>query len=207
MPVQQQYPQAAEYPQPGAYQQPAYGQGPYAAQAPGQPFPPAPPGMAGYPQPYAGPVTKAGGSVVAGILTVVAGGVIVGSTFLAWLTVLGMSASGWDIMRQGVSGTGGNGLSLVVTGNGSVFFTGFFTLLLGALILASGLMMFFRRRPGGIIAFIFAVPAAGFAAVDIVMVYTKMSGVSPGPGLWMFAAGSLAAIVLGIVGLASSGAS
>jgi hypothetical protein len=203
MPVQQQYPQ---YQQPGAYQQPAYGQGPY-AQVPGQPYPPAPAGMAGYPQPYAGPVAKAGGSVVAGLLTIVAGGVIIGSTFLPWLSSLGLSLSGWQIMRMGVFGTGGSSVSLVVTGGGTVFFTGFFTLLLGALILASGLFMIFRRRPGGILAFVFALPVAGFAAVDIVMIYSKMSPASPGAGLWMFAAGSVVAIVLGIIGLASSGAS
>lgn len=194
----QQYQQPAQYPAQGQYQQPAYGQGPYAP-PPGQPYAPPP---AGYQQGYPQAVAKGGGSTIAGILTIVAGGVIIGSTFLSWL-----SASGWQIMRQGVSSTSGSGLTLVVTGSGTVFFTGFFTLLLGALILAAGLMMLFRRRVGGILAFLFALPAAGFAAVDIAMVYTKMSGVSPGPGLWMFAAGSVLAIVLGIIGLASSGAS
>lgn len=201
MPAQQ----PGQYPPQGAYQQPVYGQVPYAP-APGQQYAPVQPGMQGYPQPYAGAAAKAGGSTITGILTIVAGGIIVGSTFVPWLTVMGLSVSGWQIMRQGVTGSGGSGMSLVITGGGTVFFTGFFTLVLGALILASGLMMLFRRRVGGILAFVFALPAAGFAAVNIVMVYTKMQSVSPGAGLWMFAAGSAVAIVLGIIGLASSGA-
>lgn len=192
-------------PAPGTYQQPAYGQGPYA---------PAPPG--GYPQgpyqqmqPYAQQFPAARrGSAVLGLLTMIAGGAVVGSTFLAWLTASfsgfgSASLSGLKIMTGGLSGTGSS-FNLVLTGDG-IFFTGFFALLLGTLILIGGIIMLFRRRIGGALAFIFAIAAAGMAAVNIAMLYAKIPGAAPGLGLWLFGGASLAALVFGFVGLVSSG--
>src|SRR5450759_1614599 len=209
-PPQQYVPQGA-YPQqtmqipappvPGAYQQPAYGQGPYA---------PAPPG--GYPQGQYGQTPQyqqpypAGrkGSTVLGLLALIAGGAVVGSTFLPWLTVMGLSVSGLNIMT-GTSGLGGSGMSFVLTGGGTVFFTAFFSLLLGSLIMIGGILMLFRRRIGGTLAFVFAIAAAGMASVNIAMVYAKISGTHPGVGLWMFGGAAIAALIFGFVGLVSSG--
>jgi hypothetical protein len=185
----------------GAYQQPAYGQGPYA---------PAPPG--GYPQgqyaqnpQYAQQYPAARrGSTVLGLLALIAGGAVVGSTFLPWLTVMGLNVSGLRIMTGG-SGLGGSGMSIVLTGGGTVFFTAFFSLLLGSLIMIGGILMLFRRRIGGALAFVFAIAAAGMASVNIAMVYAKMTGSHPGVGLWMFGGAAIAALIFGFVGLVSSG--
>ena len=188
-------------PVPGTYQQQAYGQGPYAPATPG-----------GYPQgpyaqmqPYAQPYAAARrGSAILGILTMIAGGAVVGSTFLAWITIMGFSTSGLNIMTGG-SGLGGSGLSIVLTGGGMVFFTAFFSLLLGSLIMIGGIVMLFRRRIGGALAFILAIVAAGMASVNVAMVYAKISGAQPGPGLWMFGGAAIAALVFGFVALVSSG--
>lgn len=177
-PYQQQY-----YPPP-----PAYG-----AQAPGrQPYAP----------PYARKAARAGAPVL-GLIGLILGAAVVGSTFLPWISVSGFSATGWEIMRQGVSGTGGSSITLIATGEGTIFFTGFFSLLLGALLVSAGLMMIFRKRVGGVLAFIFALLATGVAAVNIAMVFTKLNGVTPGVGLWTFAGASLVVLALGIVGMAS----
>jgi hypothetical protein len=191
-------------PVPGTYQQPAYGQGPYAPQPP-----------VGYPQgpysqmqPYTQPYAAARrGSTLLGILTMIAGGAVVGSTFLAWLTASfsgfgSASLSGLKIMTGGLSGTGSS-INFVLTGDG-IFFTGFFALLLGTLMMIGGIIMLFRRRIGGALAFIFAIAAAGMAAVNIAMLYAKIPGAAPGVGLWLFGGASLAALVFGFVGLVSS---
>ncbi len=200
-PYPQQTMQIPAAPVSGAYQQPAYGQGPYA---------PAPPG--GYPQgqyaqnpQYAQQYPAARrGSTVLGLLALIAGGAVVGSTFLPWLTVMGLNVSGLRIMTGG-SGLGGSGMSIVLTGGGTVFFTAFFSLLLGSLIMIGGILMLFRRRIGGALAFVFAIAAAGMASVNIAMVYAKMTGSHPGVGLWMFGGAAIAALIFGFVGLVSSG--
>jgi hypothetical protein len=210
---QQPYQPAGQYPQQttqmpaqqppvaGAYGQPAYGQ-PYAPAAPGQ-YPPAPYPMApGQPYPY--PQAKGRGGPILGLLGLIAAGVVVGSTFLPWLSAMGFTTTGWSIMR-GASSLGGSSFTLWETGNGAIFFSGFFSLLLGAMVLFAAIITFFRRRVGGVIAFIFALLATGVAAVNIAMVLTKMNGVSVGYGLWMFLGGAALALVVGIIAMVSAG--
>lgn len=225
MPVQQVPQQGAYQQQPygqGAYQQQGYyaqqgqyaQQGPYAQQAPyapqAQQFRPAPPAGTPYGQPYAAAGrTGKRGSTVAGLLTLLAGAAVIGSTFLPWVSMSAMgysaSVSGYNYMTGSLSGLGGGEFSLVLTGDGIVFFTGFFSLLLGVLILAGGLVMLFRRRIGGVFTFIVALLATGVAAVDTAMIMTKMTGGSAAVGMWMFVGAAVLALVMGIVGLASSG--
>ena len=210
-----QMPAAQTAPAPGTYQQPAYGQGPYAQQQPGQyaqpgqPYQPAVPGAPQYAQPYAPVATGKRGSTVLGLISLIMGGVMIGSTFLAWVSASAfgssVTATGWDYLRGASGAIGGSNLVIVLTGNGVVFFTGFFSLLLGLLIMVFSIVMFFRRRIGGVIVFIFALVATGVAAVDVAMVFSKMPGGSPGVGLWMFVGAAFVALILGIVGLASSG--
>ena len=206
---------AQQAPPPGQYQQPAYGQGPYAPQGQyppqGQQYRPMPPGVPQYgQQPYPAPgPTGRGGSTVTGLLTLMMGAVVIASTFLPWLSMsaMGYSATvtGLKYMTGSTSALGGGDFSLILTGDGIVFFTGFFSLLLGAFILVGGLVMLFRRRIGGVFTFIFALLATGVAAVDVAMIMTKMPGGSASFGIWMFAGSAFVALVLGIVGLASSG--
>lgn len=193
-----QYPQAP-YQQPGQpYSQPtqAYPQG-YAApnQAP-----------QGYAAGYAQAAERPGGSVLLGILTMLMGAVVIGSTFLQWVTSpagAGVNITGWFVMQGGFEVFGG-GFTLVLSEQGTIFFTGFFSLLLGALVLVGGIVTLIRRRPGGVVTLIFALAAAALSAVNITMVFAKMEGSAPGVGLYLFAGASLAALVLGIISLSSS---
>lgn len=192
------------YPARGSY----YPQGPYLPQ--GQQYWPAPPPGAPDPQQYVVSAKAGGrGSVVTGVVALLAGALVAASTFLPWVSVnaTGYSAnvSGYSYMTGTASGSGSGSFSVVLTGAGVLFFTGFFSLLLGALVLAGGLVTLFRRRLGGVLVFAFALPAAGLAAVDIAMVMTKMPGGSASVGMWTFAGAALAALATGIVGLASPG--
>jgi hypothetical protein len=208
-----QMPAAQVAPPPGTYQQPAYGQAPYAqppqGQYPQQQYQPAPPGAPQYGQPFAPVASGKRGSTVLGLISLIMGAVMIGSTFLSWTSAsafgTSVSITGWNYMRGLSSSFGGSSFSIVLHGSGIVFFTGFFSLLLGFLILVFSMVMFFRRRIGGVFVFIFALIATGVAAVDLAMVFSKMPGGSPGVGLWMFVGASFVALILGIVGLASSG--
>ncbi len=196
------------YPPPYPPQGPYYAQGPYHPQ--GQQYWPAPPPGAPDPQQYVVSARAAGrGSVVTGAIAILAGAAVVASTFLPWVSMgaAGYSAnvSGYSYMTGTASGSGSGSFSVVLTGAGVLFFTGFFSLLLGALVMAGGLVMLFRRRLGGVLVFAFALPAAGLAAVDVAMAMTKVPGGSASVGMWVFAGAALAALATGIVGLASPG--
>ncbi|MBU1944378.1 MAG: hypothetical protein KKE36_11985, partial [Actinobacteria bacterium] len=225
-------PQPTTVYQPGAPGLPAYGQQPPYPGYPGQPYgqptvqmpargyPPQPYGQApqyAYAQPqapYAPGYSAAGsrGSWVLGLLMLLAGLLVAGSTFLPWIatpsiSIPGVSSTatasitGWNTMTTG--STGGGGFNIVLSEEGTVFLTGFFSLLFGALLLLGAVIVFFRKRVGGWLALAFAVGAAACAAVDIVMVYWKMEGLSPHVGLWGFAGAAIAAMVISIVSLAS----
>ena len=184
----QRYPQA-QY-QPGAGN---YPQG-YEAAVPG------------YPPGYATAADRPGGSVLLGLLTLLAGGLVAGSTFLQWVTSpagASVNLTGWFVMQGGFEVFGG-GFELVIAEQGTIFFTGFFSLLLGALILLGGVVTLIRRRPGGILTLLFALAASVVSTVNITMVFAKMQGSAPGVGLWMFALAALAALALGIISLSSA---
>ncbi|MFH1151200.1 MAG: hypothetical protein V1748_12075 [Actinomycetota bacterium] len=226
-------PQPTTVYQPGAPGQPFYGQQQPYPGYPGQPYAqqtvqmPAQgyPGQAyGQPSQYAYPQQQARyaagypatagrrGSWVLGLLMLLAGLLVAASTFLPWIatpsiSVPGVSATatasitGWNIMTTG--STGGGGFNMVLSEEGTVFLTGFFSLLFGALLLLAAVITFFRKRVGGWLGLVFAVGAAACAAVDIVMVYSKMEGLSPHVGLWGFAGAAIAAMVVSIISLAS----
>lgn len=193
-----QYPRMP-YPQPGQpYQQPS-GYPPGYQQA-GTPAP------QGYAAAYPQEAVRPGGSVLLGILTMLAGAVVVGSTFLEWATSplgAGVNITGWFVMQGGFELTGG-GFTVVLSEQGTVFFTGFFSLLLGALVLVGGVVTLIRRRPGGVLTLVFAIAASVVSAVDITMIFAKMEGSSPGVGLYLFAGAALVALVLGVISLSSS---
>jgi len=144
------------------------------------------------------------GSTVIGVLTLIAGAVVIGSTFFSWIWGTGVfSSSAWNGL---VHTTGSN--FLYTSGEGVIFFSGFWSLLVGVLLVVAGIIAFFRVRIGGAFALVFGMIGTGIAAVNIVMCFTKMSPLEttyPGVGLWVFAGLSLAGLVLGIVGVSSSG--
>lgn len=118
--------------------------------------------------------------------------VIIG-TFLPWLSALGINGgSGWQAMLHG-SATGG--FSIVVTGLGVVFFTGFWSLAAGIAIIAGAVLLFLRRTVGGWVARIAGGVGAGCAMVTMATIYTH--GLRAGVGLWFFFLFSVGAIVVG----------
>jgi hypothetical protein len=146
------------------------------------------------------------GAPFVGVLTVLAGLAVLASTFLAWLPFASdiFHSTGWTLLSNY---TGGN--FLWQRGGGTIFFSGFWSLVAGGLILIGGAIMFANRRAGGLLAMIFGLAGAGVAAVNIYMIYAKLpfrfEALSPAPslGLWLFAGASFVAFVLGIVGLAA----
>lgn len=172
----------------------------------GQPSrtPPVPYGAA-----QAGPRSSAI-SIVLGVTGLLAGAAVAASTFLSWLSVSGLryavdipAATGWNLMRTGSDFTG-NSIYLMFVGDGSIFFTGFFSLLLGALLILGAFIIFFRQRAGGAITLAFSALTCGVAGVNVAMVYTNMpSFYSPAVGLWLFLGAAIVALVVGIVGIAT----
>lgn len=183
MQLPQQYP-----PQAAPYGQPQY---------PGQP-----PYAPGYPP--AAAVRR--GSALLGFLGLVAGAGVAAGTFLSWTTKA--TVTGWQIARLSRLMTNGN--FFFSWGNRTIFFSGFWSLLAGALIILGSIVMFFRRSIGGWITLISGLIGTAVAAVNVTMMFTKMSGgevgsVTPGIGLWLFVGLSAAALVLGIIGIAKTG--
>jgi len=97
---------------------------------------------------------------------------------------------------------GTEGVYVLMSGPGFIFFTGLVSLLLGVLVATGGLVMLFRARSGGVVTVIFGLPAGVAVAINIAMVLSKMQRVSPGPGLWAFAGAAVVALALGITGIA-----
>ncbi len=172
---------------------------------PGQPYPATmAPVLAGrQPQPSARVAKGKRGSLVGGAFGIVIAGALIASTFLPWFSSRALG-SGWALMR-GTSSLTGRGFTIVLHANSTVFLTGFFPLLFGALILIGSVVMLFRHRIAGAAIFLLALVSTGAAALDLYMVYIKMTPITPGVGLWAFAGASLLALGLGIVGMASAG--
>lgn len=180
------------------------------------PYQPAPPARYPVPGQYHGVAVPGepapAGSPLLGALTVLAGIIIIFSTFLSWVAStsssysydISGSATGWELMRTGPGFTA-NGFSPVLSSNGAVFFTGFFSLLLGGFLVVAAVITIVRRRPGGIITVIFALLASIIAAFNMVMVYVELSEARPDVGLWLFAGTALFAIVTGVISLSSPG--
>jgi hypothetical protein len=96
---------------------------------------------------------------------------------------------------------------LVRTGE-TVLFTGFWSLLFGAAIIAAAALIVLRKKAGGIAALGVGGVGLVMAVVNITMVYTTMQpdsevssmmSVGSGVGLWMFLAFSLIAVAAGII--------
>lgn len=172
--------------------QPAYQQPPYAptpqAYAPAA-YPAAP---AAYAR-LAG--TRGTGFWVGASMVLVAGVMVLVSSFMAWISgPLGMgSMSGWDIMD-----TMGN--KLFEYGNGYPFFSGLCSLIAGGIIALAGLLMLLTRTKGlAALAIVFSIAALGIAVTNLVYVFRppfEGLDLSIGVGMYLFLIFSL----LGIIG-------
>lgn len=146
---------------------------------------------------------------------------IIASTFFAWFSLggeiaifggFGQEATGWDLFWNGVSGAG---KTFVTTEFGLVFFTGFFSLVLGVLIALVSILILTRRRTGAVLAVVLGIAGLGIAAINLATIYTGFNlvvdesvyrglseityTVNPGIGLWLFLGLSLLALIFGII--------
>ena len=180
-------------PPPGAYQQQ-----PYAA-------PPAAPYPAAYaPAPAYAAKTRSGIFWVGALIVLVAGIMVLVSTWMAWISASGPygyvseSASGWKLT------TGAQGAEWFFSYNdGYPAFTGLCTIILGGLIaLIAVLMLLFRSRGLGGVAILFSIFALGMAITNLTTIL-RTEGISVGIGLYIFLIFSFLGLIGG--GLSTSG--
>jgi hypothetical protein len=191
-PVQGLPPSQPQYPQEQYYgEQPAY-QPEQEYRAPGEAFMQPPPPLsvqtAGKPKPQLASDTKV---ISLSIATGACGLLVIIATFLPWLTYPGVKgATGWSTMVQGMHG----GFSLVLRAPGVMFFTGFWSLLLGSAIVTGGVLLLLGSAYGARV-----VQVAGLISVVLVLfsiITASTNGLTVGIGLWMFNFLALAASVL-----------
>lgn len=131
------------------------------------------------------------------------------STFLDWLFILGMPTDGWDfIFMDGFYGNEGN--ILYQSGGGLFWFTGFWSLLVGFLLIISSFLVIRRIRAGGILSILAGLAGFNIALINILMInagkfeelaetnYFIAIMAESGIGLYALLFSSLIAAILGI---------
>lgn len=102
----------------------------------------------------------------------------------------------------------GNPLTGVFTGRPALIFTGIWPLVLGALVVAAGILYFLKRQLiSGWSAVVIGGIATGIAVVNLAMsilllkadVSNGFAGMSPGNGAWLFLGTALATLAVGII--------
>ncbi|MEW6554159.1 MAG: zinc-ribbon domain-containing protein [Actinomycetota bacterium] len=199
-PAQPTYQQPAQFqqqaPPPGAYQQP------YAA-------PPAAPYPAAYaPAPAYTSKTRSGMFWVGALIVLVAGIMVLVSTWMAWGSGPGgyLSLSGWDWFDIGKAGGGASGEvvnAFFIYSDGYPIFTGLCSLIVGGLIaLIAVLMLLFRSKGLGGLAILFSIFALGMAITNLTTIL-RTEGISVGAGMYIFLVFSFLGLIGG--GLSMSG--
>jgi len=193
---QPQY-QQPQYQQPAQYQQPmpppgAYQQQPYAAPA-AAPYP-----AAYAPAPAYAAKTRSGLFWTGALIVLVAGIMILVSTWMAWISTPFGSGTGWQL-TEGVEGAEW----FFAYNDGYPIFTGLCSLLLGGLIaLIAVLMLIFRSKGLGGVAILFSIFALGMAITNLTTIL-RTEGISVGIGLYIFLIFSFLGLIGG--GLSTSG--
>jgi hypothetical protein len=179
------------------------GEHPYSA--PGDVFQ-APP-IAGYVERQSGglqpPVTHAPGASTAKVpaerarsigsaVTGVCGLVVLLSTFLRWMWWLFGGLSGWQIMAH-PGQVGGN--FLWVSGSGVLFFTGFWSILVGLCVITGAVIFFRRVQEGARLVQVAGAVGAILALINIITLQTHQG--SSGIGVWLFLVFSAFAAIAG----------
>jgi hypothetical protein len=139
---------------------------------------------------------------IVGGLAGASGIVMIISTFLAWFSGSGMT--GWSMMFSSGFGTTRN--FLFSTGASKIVFTGFWSLLLGILVVAGAVTLVTGWGGADGLVLTGGILGLAISVVSIVMIYTvKPIALAPGVGLWLFAVFSLIATVVGGVGASQAG--
>lgn len=132
---------------------------------------------------------------IASILIISSGALVLLGAFLDWIFGL----SGWDLMFGGGFASGRN--FLFSWGRG-IFFSGFWSLLFGVLIILGGLILLSDRVYGSDLTLVSGVVVLAISVVNIVMAYVNTSAaLGPGGGLWLVAVFAFLAVILGAVGI------
>ena len=125
-----------------------------------------------------------------GLMTIV-------TTFLPWLTVMGFNlGSGWNAMLHGSSN---GGFSIFIHGEGVLFFTGFWSILIGFAVIVGAVMLY-----KGYTAGVWVARIAGFFGVLFSVLTTmtvSFNGMTAGIGLWLFNIFSLAAVIVAVLSI------
>ena len=118
------------------------------------------------------------------------------SAFLPWVTSAGASTSGVSLMTMQ-----GEGFFMVRWGWGGMLFTGFFSLVIGALMIIPAILLLLNKRGGSSWAIVTGVFGFFMALVNVIMVYATYDNGSVGAGLWLMLTFSIVVLVCGIVGV------
>ena len=122
------------------------------------------------------------------------GVLIIISTFLPWLNFMGMRlGSGWNTMMHGSSG---NGFSVLIHAEGVIFFTGFWSILIGLAVITGAVLLYTRNTVGSWVAEIAGALGVLCSFLSTITVLTH--SLSAGVGLWLFNLFSLAVVVLSV---------
>ncbi len=152
------------------------------------------------PAPGYAPTTRPAATQMTILLALIASGIVIGSAFMPWFSAMGISSgSGWDLFNSARLG-GGNFADLFYTTQGALFFSGLFTVVSGALLAIQALIALVPpagpRSPVAVA--ILGVICFGGALINIISIFGNsfFAGISPGVGLWLWAAAALAAPIL-----------
>lgn len=144
-------------------------------------------------------VTKDTTTMAFSIATGVSGLVVFFSTFLPWIKFWIFSSTGWYVVLH--AGESGNGNFLYVSGEGALFFTGFWSLLIGLAVIAGGVMLLLEYPVGGRIAQLSGALGALLCLISMITMYTHNG--SAGIGLWLFLLFSIASGIVGELAIKS----
>lgn len=169
----------------------------YYQQQPATPGAQLPQGYGYYPQQgwetgQGGAAVRGGAALVYSIVNLACGLGVILSTFLPWVSMLGLNVSGWSMVTAG--GLSNNGNFLFAYGKGMLVFTGFWSLLLGVAIAAGIAILLSGRRFGARIAQVAGGLGLVLSVITTVMLYTH--NMSAGIGLWMFIVLSATSVIL-----------
>jgi hypothetical protein len=103
---------------------------------------------------------------VVGIVAALAAVLAFVSTFLGWISVSGVSSSGGNLMTMS-----GKGTFVIRWGWGGILFKGFFSLLIGALMIIPVILLLLNKRSGATWAITVGVLGFFIALIDVIMVY------------------------------------
>lgn len=118
------------------------------------------------------------------------------STFLPWFKVGGVSDTGVQLMTLE-----GEGFFMIKWGWGGILFTGFFSLLIGTLMIIPVIALFLNKRSGASWSIVTGVFGFFISLVNIIMVYSTYENGGVGVGLWLMLVFSIAVLVCGSIGI------